>query len=136
MSLERLSFAAPGLFEGCVACPRPNEPGPLYLSADGNFSLFRFEKADKGYQSRNSEHKGLYFLEDSSHEINDSMTENPGLCSNFTATDLGSSANRQNIKDEKGIFGLFCARHEVPLSFIDMFTGERYGFNSHDCYNI
>jgi hypothetical protein len=54
------------------------------------------------------------------------MQENLGLCSTFNATDLQSSNNRQRVKDQKGIFGLFCARHEVPMSFIDMFTGERY----------
>ena len=129
ISLERLAFVADGLFQGCVACPRPHEPGTLSVAADGNYALFRFVNADSGTQYRKSEHHNLYFPDyDIPQSLNDPMLENLGLCSTFTAADLYSSANRHKVKDEKGIFGLFCARHEVPLAFMDMFTGERYAY--------
>jgi hypothetical protein len=56
------------------------------------------------------------------------MNEDSGLCSSFKASDFNYSRNRRALKAESGLFGLFCARHEVPLSFVDMTTGERYAY--------
>jgi hypothetical protein len=53
------------------------------------------------------------------------------LCSNFRATDFAYSRNRREVKDETGIFGLFCARHGTPLLFTDIYRGERYGYCDH-----
>ncbi len=52
MSLDRLTFVVPGLFDFCAACPRPDEDGPLYLAVDGNFSFFRFKNAGGSNHTR------------------------------------------------------------------------------------
>ncbi len=69
----------------------------------------------------------MYFVDDIERSLNDCETQNHD-CSIFRAANLHSTRNKGNIKDEQGIFGLFCARHEVPLYFMDMYTGERYGY--------
>lgn len=55
---------------------------------------------------------------------------NPGNCPGIRAGDEGRCRSRLNTLDETGYFGLFCARHDMPLSLVDMFHGERYAYPS------
>ena len=97
--LEKLTFSDPY----CSACPRPGEPGPVYVAADGNFSLYRFKKADSDVQKRDSELKGLFFLSQDGSDLQDIMDEEQDLCSNFTAVGL-STRNQNQVKDETGMY--------------------------------
>ena len=56
------------------------------------------------------------------------MDEDVDLCASFKAASFEYSRNRRASKAENGIFGIFCARHEVPLAFVDMYTGEKYAY--------
>ena len=91
--------------------------------------MFRFKNADSGAQSRNSELVDFsFFLNDHAAVHLDDSNEADSLCSNFKAADFSHSRNRRALRDQTGIFGLFCARHGTPIFFVDMYKGEKFGY--------
>ncbi len=58
------------------------------------------------------------------------MEKNDG-CSSFRATDIRVQRNKPAILEERGIFVLLCAKHEIPLRCVDMYTGERFDYADH-----
>jgi hypothetical protein len=49
-------------------------------------------------------------------------------CSNFAAAGASFRRHKSSTLDEKGIFGLSCARHGTPLLFMDIYKGENFDF--------
>lgn len=115
----------------CPACPKDGESGPLYLAADGCFSLARLTKAS-GTTTRQSELDGFFFSgafnasPGIDRSTRDTVDEDP--CSNFAAAGPAFRRHKSSTLDEKGVFGICCARHGTPLCFIDMFGGECYDY--------
>jgi hypothetical protein len=146
--LEKLDFIGHhNLFVGCPACPRGSEQGPIYIMADGNFVLSRHKNADNGYFHRITSLDD-FIMDDSEVTIqelketlssdskkNDKSKSLEEPCSNFHAMDSTYSRTASQYRDEKGchffliigIFGIFCARHSIPLKFVSIMEGERYG---------
>jgi hypothetical protein len=63
VKLERLDFLGSEWLRAsqeCPLCPRHDEEGPLYLAADGCFSLGRLKLAG-GPTTRDSELEGFFF---------------------------------------------------------------------------
>jgi hypothetical protein len=46
-------------------------------------------------------------------------------CSDFTAGSINKTPSFVKL-DETGVLGMFCARHGVPVKFVNMYTGERF----------
>lgn len=132
--IESLStLDIPGMVEinsSCPACPRKNEEGSVHISFDGNFRLARLKKSNnESYQTRGIQRfiastsaiKEELELNSKSPHINEEQ-----VCDQFKAGDKIRSQSRYKAFDETGIMGLFCARHDIPLAFVDMYHGERY----------
>lgn len=113
----------------CVSCfSKDNPKETLHLAADGCFKLRREKRKhlietepriNNFFINRESE-KLLEKLDKSMAKNNDESCE-----ANFKAA---KATPKNNKFDEKGVVGLFCARHGTPLLFMDIFTGERYAY--------
>jgi hypothetical protein len=124
-SVETLSSGC--LPSGCLACDEKTH----FIAADGCFRMGRRLNAGSSEDSPRLSN----FFKDSQEckEIIDrtSTKKNADIktCgSTFTAGNISRRRNKQAIFDETGTFGIFCARHEVPLSLVDMHYGERFGY--------
>lgn len=128
IQVERLSFIehSSDLFTYCVACPRPSEPGPLFLSGDGIFGLSRYKNASLDISRRESE-LGIYFIQGVNIRDKEAVIdEETEPCSNFDAAE--SNVRYSALKSDTGLFGCCCARHQTPLLYISMTTGERFDY--------
>jgi hypothetical protein len=115
-----------GTFD-CASCKSKKT---LHLAADACFKLRRerrtplLEKEPKinNFFISKQNQEILKDKLDFSMEISTTI----GSCgSDFKAASLTKKSHKF---DEKAVVGLFCARHETPLLFVDCFTGERYGY--------
>jgi hypothetical protein len=106
-------------YDGCIGCPNVGESGDLHIAADGNFRLFRRKNAGK-YNIREASKSPYVLVDQSLRNIRE--RDEQGCSSVFRARSSGKKSNY----DQTGVFGLFCARHEMPLKFVDMFSGERF----------
>ena len=124
--MERLSFIddSSHLYDYCVACPRPDEPGAVFLSADGLFGLSRYQNASLETIRRDSEIENLYFVKTRANTATQAEDEDP--CSNFNAGD--GSSRTSPMKAQTGLFGICCCRHHTPFLYTSMSTGERYTY--------
>ena len=125
---ERLAFI-PGsktLFEYCAACPRPHEPGSLFLAADGIFGLSRYKHASLSIQRRGDSMEDLYFISNAGVGKLANQVDYGEPCSTFEADEASRSG--QINKADTGIFGVCCARHHTPFVYVSMTTGERYDY--------
>jgi hypothetical protein len=102
----------------CVACPYDDESGDLHIAMDGNFRLFRYWFAGKFVSKRAEVLEFFCPLQ----TVNDEQFGDS--CSHdFLA---GKHLPSYEKCDETGLFGGYCARHDIPLKFINMYTGERF----------
>lgn len=100
---------------------------------DGTFSLGRRKKAGKLYSNplykdkirQRLLHNFILTTEESrsclTQKQRKSCDEFP--CSNFRAIDVMKKSDKF---DESGLFGIVCARHDMPLLSCDMFGGEKF----------
>ncbi|XP_071832068.1 uncharacterized protein [Apostichopus japonicus] len=111
----------------CPACPMVK--GKLIFSLDGIFGLKRWKKS--GTSANPPRHGTEFFL----NQVDvDNFVENHGVktgnksheCSSFQAGDLLRSKVKTALVDETGVFGAVC-RHEVPLKFFSLKSGEKLG---------
>jgi hypothetical protein len=121
--IESLSIFGIDFFKSCPACP----PGTCSVAIDGNFRLGRLHNASK---NDSYENLGIQFYlldAESTREAASTSAEkiSDAECSNFQA---GGANRGSSAFDEKGLFGAYCARHEVPLVFAHVFHGERYSY--------
>lgn len=125
------------VISGCVACPRIGGKGDFHISLDGNFNLHRYRWAGKHFIRprqitqlfADREVLKGYLEERKSHTSGkDGEDDTIGCGNHFKAGYKCPSGRRKKVFDERGVFGLFCARHELPLLFVDMYHGERYAY--------
>jgi hypothetical protein len=108
-------------YDGCLACSSLQDYGDLHISADGNFRLFRRKLAGK-YNYRCNKENNLFIDIKPTLERSNLDVAVTGCSSEFRCPTL-----KKHVKnDQTGVFALFCARHEVPFRWCDMFTGERF----------
>ncbi|XP_066271123.1 uncharacterized protein [Branchiostoma lanceolatum] len=111
----------------CTACSEAD--GEQIVAIDGNFGLVR--KTSSGVSAAPPLHGTTMFLQDS--EVKDFLgkyndaEKPPEDCSNFKAGDCLRSKAQQKKLDVTGVFGAVC-RHDIPLKFMNMFHGERFGY--------
>jgi hypothetical protein len=110
----------------CASCMSKDT---LHLATDGCFKLRR-EKRPILIETKpriNNFFIDSEIQESLSKKLDLSMVNNGNeACeSDFKAA---KATQKNNKFDEKGVVGLFCARHGTPLLFLDIFTGERYGY--------
>ncbi|XP_035688849.1 uncharacterized protein LOC118424401 [Branchiostoma floridae] len=127
--LESMKDLSPSL-DGGISCPAcPKNDGEQIIAIDANFGLVR--KASSGTSSAPPLHGQSMFLED--EKLKEFLAdyydeEKPSEdCSHFKAGQcLRSKAQHQKL-DVTGVFGSVC-RHNIPLKFLNMFHGERFGY--------
>ncbi|KAI8514450.1 hypothetical protein Bbelb_070410 [Branchiostoma belcheri] len=111
----------------CPACSKAD--GEQIVAIDGNFGLVR--KASSGVSSGDPLHGTTLFFDDEKVKefVNNYRDdEKPAEdCSNFKAGNCLRSKSQQKKLDVTGVFGSVC-RHDIPLKFLNMFHGERFGY--------
>ena len=128
--LERLSgstFKQNALASLCPACfHRPEkDDSPYIFSIDGNFQHLRRKWISAGRES--SSYTPELFIPDDSAQVNldGQNLENTGGCNHtFVASSMESKPRSMTSLDETGIMGAVC-RHDIPLRYLNLFTGER-----------
>ena len=61
-------------------------------------------------------------------EVSTTKEPSEDPCSNISAAGLAYRRHKSSTLDEKGVFGMCCARHGTPLLFLDMYGGECYDY--------
>jgi hypothetical protein len=119
MEVEKFKTILPKL--GCVSC---QDLETLHLAADGNFKLNRVKKKSHAEASPRIQ---IFY---SSQSLNASRMDQDSFGKLGCESSLNAAKPilKSERFDEKGVIGLFCARHGAPLLFIDCFTGERYAY--------
>jgi len=123
------------LFEGCRGCPREN--GTLFLTMDGCFTSGRMASSGAGQSQKYHNH---YFIRSEELiETAQSATstaeqslfdyECPSVFEAMKENEEGGG-RRPKFKNlsETGHFALACARHEVFISLLDMYSGEKFEY--------
>eukprot|EP00794_Sanderia_malayensis_P014806 gene14806-16345_t len=113
----------------CLLCSEDNDQ--IVLMLDGTFGCVR--KKSSGRSVGPPKHGSRFFLHHEEVEsFMKSYSENTKAeisdCSSFKAGTEKLRSKFQNSKlDITGVFGSVC-KHEIPVKFLDMNTGERYGY--------
>lgn len=122
---EEVGKLMPSGYPECWACHGSSE---RHIAIDGCYALSRL-KNNPGYSSAAL---NFFFLEKQDvfplvlEEDQNKKRKKTILipCSEFKVEK--NEGNSMADRDETGVVGLFCARHETPLIFTDMWTAERY----------
>ena len=120
----------------CTGCP--STVNSHYLSLGGNFGLSRQktagaklnEAAVKGertiiqqlHTSQNIKENLLL------HNIPEMDKSKTSSCSNIRAGQENGCRSRSQIFDKTVVFEMFCARHDTPITMVDMYHGVKYAY--------
>ena len=112
-----------------MACPGKDDTDKWHLAADGCFKLPRLNKSNQVAPSQAT----LVQLYDAFNANTTLVTsDNVTLqsCSNFEALSNPKKSKFERF-DETGVFGIVCARHGYPVSFVNMYQGESFKYSDH-----
>jgi hypothetical protein len=112
-------------FTRCPICP---EGGHIHLALD---ACFRLKRRIKPGTSTSFLKSSLYSDPASIKayaELNENEKRRDDNCRDFRAEANANKTKWDRTYDEKGVIGLFCARHGFILGLGDVFHGERYAY--------